>query len=175
MVLYVKPGDPVSMQAQQMVGDFQEILVQDVTQINQRPQWLSGVPTVVKVSDNTVYTGIHAFQILSSYITTIKNMAGAQDRMVINNNKGYAIADKNIHQFASIDNSRAAPPVGESNHHQLKVGQVNFATDDDPRYYQPGKVTEQEITTYTNMRNQKRERPVQLKPSVLENGEMVTM
>ena len=61
MVLYIIPGDQISMQAYQMVVDYPEILVQDARAINPRPTWLTRVPTVVMVTNKMVYDGAQAF------------------------------------------------------------------------------------------------------------------
>ncbi len=179
MVLYVKPGDPVSMQAWQMVADYPEILVQDASQIQPRPPWLTGVPTVVQISDRRVFAGPEAFRTLSVYINNLKVASGAQSSMVVptvDNNKGFAVADKSVHYLAAADERRVAEvPVGQGNHHAMSVGQINFATEEDMRYYQSGKVSEQEVSSYAALRTQQRSRPVQWKPSVLEDGTMVTM
>ena len=57
----------------------------------------------------------------------------------------------------------------------MSVGQVNFGMEDDPRYLQQGRLSDTEITQYTALRNQPRQRPVEYRPSVLDNGEFVTM
>lgn len=178
MVLYIKPGDPVSMQAWQMVVDYPEVLVQDATQIHPRPPWLDGVPTVVRVSDKMVFAGPQAFQVIAMYINNIKSMAGAQSQMVVptmDPMKAFAVADKKYHGMAAIEERTVDVPLGQTTTHGMSVGKVNFATDDDPRYYQTGKVSEQDVNQYNAMREQKRQRPVQWTPSLLEDGTMVSM
>jgi len=179
MVLYVQPGEPISMQAYQMVVDYPEILIQDANKIIPRPPWLTGVPTVVRVQDRAVFPGPMAFQVLQMYINNLRIMNGAQTDMVVptvNSNKCFAVADKSVHHLAAADEKRVADvPVGQGNHHALAVGQVNFTTEEDTRYFQQGKVNEQDVSSYAARRLQHRQHPVQWKPSVLEDGQLVTM
>jgi hypothetical protein len=134
----------------------------------------------VRVSDKTVFEGPQAFQALALYVNEMRAVSGAQSNMVaptlVDGNKGFAVADKSVHSFASADEKRVASiPVGQSSQHSMSVGQVNFSTEEDPRYYQSGKVTEQDVSSYSAMRTQQRQRPVKWEPSVLGNGDMVTM
>ena len=179
MVLYLVPGEPVSMQAWQMVVDYPEVLVQDARQIQPKPQWLQGVPTVVMVNNKAIYEGPQAFQVLSSYVQNMKAMSGAQNEMVVPTlglNQGFAVASKEHHHKACADEKRtAAVPLGTGSHTAMSVGQLNFATEDDPRYYQTGKINESEVEQYKTLRSQVRPRSVKWNQSVLENGEMVTM
>jgi hypothetical protein len=178
-VLYIKPGDPVSQTIWQMVVDYPEILVQDATQIHPRPAWLSGVPTAVRLSDKRVFPGPDAFSVLKFYLDNLRVMSGAQKDMVINtvdSNKAFAVADISVHHLAAADERRvAAVPVGQSNRHAMSAGLVSFATDDDPRYYQSGKVSESDVSAYAAQRSQIRSRPMQWKQSLLENGELVNL
>ena len=177
MVLYVQPGDPVSMQAYQMVVDYPEILVQNASQINPRPAWLTGVPTAVRVEDRSVFVGPQAFQILAMYINRLKAMSGAQDNMVVptlDNMRAFSVADKNLHGRAAIEERTTDVPVGQTAH-AMSVGRVNFQSGEDMRYYQQGKVSEGDVAAYTALRGQQRQRPVQWMPSVLEDGSMVNM
>jgi len=180
MVLYVVPGEKVSMQAWQMVVDYPEVLVQDARQITPRPQWLAGVPTVVMVGTKTVYEGPKAFQAIASYVQNLKAMSGPQSEMVVptvDPNSGFAVAGRDVHYKACAEERRtAAVPVGTTTRTAMTVGQVSFAQEDDPRYYSTQKgVSETELNNYISMREQKRQHPVQYRPSVLENGEFVTM
>jgi hypothetical protein len=180
MVLYIIPGDQISMQAYQMVVDYPEILVQDARAINPRPAWLTRVPTVVMVTNKMVYDGAQAFQVLTGYIQNIRIMNGAQDQMVVNTvnpNEGFAVVDKTQHHKACADEQRmAAVPVGTAARTAMSVGQVNFTAEDDARYSTSEKgVSEAALNQYMAQREIRRQRPVQWRPSVLENGEFVSM
>ena len=180
MVLYIIPGDQISMQAYQMVVDYPEILVQDARAINPRPAWLTKVPTVVMVTNKMVYDGAQAFQVLTGYIQNIRIMNGAQDQMVVNTvnpNEAFAVVDKTQHYKACADDQRmAAVPLGTASRTAMAVGQVNFTVEDDPRYSQMERgISEETVNRYMSQRQQPRQRPVQWRPSVLENGEFVSM
>jgi hypothetical protein len=179
MVLYVLQNDPASLQAWRMVVDYPEILVQDVMAIapQQRPPWLQGVPTAVTLKDNQVYQGPQALQAIQTYVYTLKAMNGAQSDMVVPTVDAYRVADKSVHHLACADADGVdAIPLGTTVRTALSVGRMDYPTDDnDPRYDSTSKVSESELNAYIAMRQQKRQPQVKLQPSVLDNGEFVTM
>ena len=63
LVLYVRRGVPACEQLLAHVSDRMDVLIQDVDSIEgQKPHWLRGVPTVVKMPERQVLTGSHALQ-----------------------------------------------------------------------------------------------------------------
>jgi hypothetical protein len=181
MVLYIKSGDPNSETAVSWVRDYPEIWIQDVLKLQSIPHWLKGVPTVVTLNNKKLHEGHNAFQILKSYIDTMQRVSGPQNTLVVptmSETTTFRVVDRDSHARACVDeNLNGAPPLGTSSRTPMTVGQVNFGQHDDPRYNNTKKgISESDIDYYRSMREQKRPPPqVQYLPSVLDNGELVTM
>lgn len=180
MVLYVLPRDPASQNALQLIqGDFPEILIQDASQIYPRPNWLQGVPTIIVVSDKSVHAGPQALYILNNYVQASRSRGGAQSNMVVptlNPDQFSPVANGPSHENPFVEEKQVSDtPVGTSVRKGMAVGTLDYSSEQDARYFQSTKVNETDVTNYMAMRNQPRQRPVNWRPSVLDNGEMVSM
>ena len=66
MIVYIKDGVQICEQIKNLVAPRLDILVQNVDMIKeQRPTWLTGVPTVVMLPSRQILTGTKAVQVVS--------------------------------------------------------------------------------------------------------------
>jgi hypothetical protein len=66
-ILYVKKNVSSCDRLRQLVQQHNEVLIQDVDNIQTRPAWLKGVPTVVKLPSREVLTGTRAMDELVAF------------------------------------------------------------------------------------------------------------
>ena len=66
-IIYLKCGFPVCDSLANEVSSHLDILVQDVDKIENVPDWLKGVPTVVKLPANEVVRGTEAIRCIQEY------------------------------------------------------------------------------------------------------------
>ena len=66
IILYVRKGIPTCDQLVRAAAPHMDVLVQDVDALQcERPGWLRGVPTAVKIPDYTIHAGSKAIQVIS--------------------------------------------------------------------------------------------------------------
>ena len=66
-ILYVIPTDVNCIRAQRLVPKQARIFVQDISQLPTRPQFLNGVPFLVRLDDDKMFRGSEALQELQRY------------------------------------------------------------------------------------------------------------
>jgi hypothetical protein len=69
MILYYKKGHPACDSLKNEVLPYNEVILQDVSEIppDQRPSWLVGVPTVVVLPSYDILTGTDAVQFVRNW------------------------------------------------------------------------------------------------------------
>lgn len=77
LVLYIRKGVPACEQLLAHVSDRMDVLIQDVDSIEgEKPPWLRGVPTVVKMPERQVLAGSRAMQcVLSEDRGTVRGIS----------------------------------------------------------------------------------------------------
>jgi len=77
-ILYVKRGVPACERLARLAAPRQDVIVQDVERLRERPSWLRGVPTLVALPDYVVHTGTAAVQALEAFLARdIGGVSGA--------------------------------------------------------------------------------------------------
>jgi len=67
-ILYIKPDHESSIRAMRLVPRGSKIAVQDVNKLTYTPQWLTGVPFLVKPSTGEMFPGAACLQTLQKYV-----------------------------------------------------------------------------------------------------------
>lgn len=67
MIIYVKEAVHVCEQIKSLVANRMDILIQNVETIERKPDWLTGVPTVVFLPSRQVLTGTRALNAVKDY------------------------------------------------------------------------------------------------------------
>ena len=79
MIIYVKESVHVCEQIKYLVSNRMDILLQNVETIEQKPDWLTGVPTVVFLPSRQVLTGTRALNAVKDYCeTSMQGIDGMQ-------------------------------------------------------------------------------------------------
>lgn len=70
-VLYTKQGNAACEYLRTLAAKSHDVIIQEVEQIQgPRPQWLRGVPTLVRLSDYQLFTGTHGIEELKRHLST---------------------------------------------------------------------------------------------------------
>lgn len=177
MVVYYNPNpaDQLSAQARETAKEFSEILLQDASQVYPRPPWMSDSVTAVSVKTKRIFQGRQALFLIHQYATFQRRQGGAQGQAVLEPSVGYNAVGWEDFDSEHSSGTAAAVPVGTTGT-KANVAQVPKSTVEDPRYYSNGSVNESDMNAYMSQRQKVRQRtPAKLEPSVLGNGEYVTM
>lgn len=176
MILYIKPHDgpdSPSTKAWVLVSKYPEILVQDALQVHPRPAWLVGVPTIFSLRTQQIFHGNQALAILQAYDYQQQVQSGAQSNMILTTSMGNHMPTDYQQPFAA---DKFGIPVGSTSGNVTSAG--NFETlspVSDERYLSQGKLEEKDLAAYEQRRKQSRKPVTRYQPSVLGNGELVTM
>lgn len=93
-VIYIKRNITVCEELRNLCLPHNDIIIQEIDHIQgQKPAWLLGVPTVIKLPEYSVYTGTEALTMVRKYLSeTITPITSDH----INNIGGTQIAENNI-------------------------------------------------------------------------------
>lgn len=73
-VLYIQGSDTNGLKALRYVQYFPDLfLVRDVDDLQRKPDWLTGTPSLLSLSTNKLYRGSHALQKLASIKKKLEN------------------------------------------------------------------------------------------------------
>lgn len=179
MLLYVIQNHPACNDILNLLKHHDEVLVIDALQVNPRPYWLVGTPTLVTLRPadkaiDEVKQGPDAYRLAAAYVQAIQQRGGAQSTRVI----GGGAYQTGGYQMQPTTEAGYNAPIGIATLSTTYAGTVDFGSLSDPRYSSSSKVSEAEIAAYTKRREQQPQAPAsqqQWKPSVLANGDMVNL